>query len=441
MRYAAIALTWMAAAAAQQPAAPVAADLSLEQAIRIALAPDGAARAELAAEAVRLAEARRAQSRSALLPNLEAYTEYRDQTVNLEAFGINFSAIPIPGLRSNAISGPFPVFDARLTARQSLFDFSSIRRFQSARAAARASEAEREAARTQTADQVARAYAAALRAEAAVDTARANMGLAEAILKQARSVKEAGTGTGIEVTRAQVQLANNRQRLIVAENELTRARLSLLRAMGANLNLEPRLTDRMEYERVEPSPIREALDTARARRSELRAQRGREDAARLSHQAANAERLPSAGAFGNYGTIGRGIHDNRPTYTVGVSVRVPIFNGGATEARRAETASALRQERIRTHDLEEQIEFEVRTALDSLESADAQVAAAREGVDLAQNELAQAQRRYEAGVANSLEVTDAQTRLERARDNQIAALYSYNLARIALATATGAAIR
>ena len=63
--------------------------------------------------------------------------------------------------------------------------------------------------------------------------------------------------------------------------------------------------------------------------------------------------------------------------------------------------------------------------------------AAREGQDLSERELAQAKRRYQAGVANSLEVTDAQTRLDRARDNLINALYDYNVARIDLATATG----
>jgi outer membrane protein len=58
-------------------------------------------------------------------------------------------------------------------------------------------------------------------------------------------------------------------------------------------------------------------------------------------------------------------------------------------------------------------------------------------LELSANELTQAQRRYEAGVADSLEVTDAQTRLERARDNQTEALYSYNLARIDLEQAMG----
>jgi outer membrane protein len=56
---------------------------------------------------------------------------------------------------------------------------------------------------------------------------------------------------------------------------------------------------------------------------------------------------------------------------------------------------------------------------------------------LAESELAQARRRYGAGVTNGLEVTDAQTRLARARDNHVAALYSYNQARIDLGQAMG----
>jgi outer membrane protein TolC len=91
--------------------------------------------------------------------------------------------------------------------------------------------------------------------------------------------------------------------------------------------------------------------------------------------------------------------------------------------------------------LKEQIELDLRLALDALRSADDQVKVSREGLDLADAELTQARRRYDAGVAITVEVTDAQTRLERARDNQIAALYNYNLARIDLAQAMGAVKR
>jgi outer membrane protein TolC len=118
-------------------------------------------------------------------------------------------------------------------------------------------------------------------------------------------------------------------------------------------------------------------------------------------------------------------------------VKIPIFDGGRRDARRAESASLFRQEAIRTTDLGDQIELDVRVAIDSLHSADAQVKAAEEGLTLAENEVAQAERRYKAGVSNSVEVTDAQTRLARARDNRVNALYNYNLARIDLGTATG----
>ncbi len=93
---------------------------------------------------------------------------------------------------------------------------------------------------------------------------------------------------------------------------------------------------------------------------------------------------------------------------------------------------------IRSEDLRAQIELEIRLALNNLKSSADQVSTAREALVLAENEAAQAQRRFSAGVSAALEITDAQTRLERARENNIAALFGYNLSRIDLAAATGA---
>jgi outer membrane protein TolC len=122
---------------------------------------------------------------------------------------------------------------------------------------------------------------------------------------------------------------------------------------------------------------------------------------------------------------------------MGVSLKVPVFDGFRRQARREESFSQFKQEQIRTRDLGQQVELQVRMAAENFQSAKAEVDAARDGLILAENELAQARRRYEAGVSTSVEVTDAQTRLQRARDNQVAALYDYNVARLDLATATG----
>jgi outer membrane protein TolC len=262
--------------------------------------------------------------------------------------------------------------------------------------------------------------------------------LSEALLRLAQSQKDAGTGTGIEVTRAQVQLANDNQRLTVAENNRRRAILQLLRAMGLTLTTDVQLTDKLSYETVDTAAIEALLETARKGRSDLKAQEQHQQVAKLNYAAVEAERLPSISAFGDYGTIGTEIVGAHPTHTVGIQLKVPLFDGGRRASKRQESLTQVREEEIRTRDLGLQVELDVRLALDSLRSADSQVQTSRQGLTLAQSELEQAQRRYQAGVANSLEVTDAQTRLDRARDNQVAALYNYNLARMELAASTGA---
>lgn len=411
--------------------------LSLKQAVEIALAPEGSTRVKLAEEAIKQAEARVGQARAALLPDFEAYVQDQSETNNLKAFGFRFPNIPIAGFTIPTFVGPFDVFDARVSVNQSIFDFSSIRRYQASKAGVEAVKADNEGTRDQVTDQVARAYLAGLRAEASLETAKANVELSEALVKLAQSQKAAGTGTGIEITRAEVQLANDRQRLLVAENDVERAHLQLLKVIGLKLDNAVELTAKLEYVPVENIDAAQALATAQQHRSELKAQERREEIARLNFSATKLERVPTLGSFGNYGSLGSGINNSLPTRAYGVSLRVPIFDGGRRDARRVESASLYRQEKIRLADLHDQIELDIRTALEGLKSADAQVKAAEEGLMLAENELAQAQRRYKAGVTNSIEVTDAQTRLDRARDNRINALYNYNVARIDLGTAMG----
>jgi outer membrane protein len=419
--------------------------LSLKHAVELATSPEGSAKIQLSGEALKQAQTRAAQARAALLPDLEAAFSEQSRMVNLAAQGFNSSLfkIPIPGfsLSIPSVVGPFTVMDARLNGTQSVFDFSSIRRFQASKVGISAAKSDLDATGEQVAAQVARAYLAAIRADADVETAQANVTLSQAVLTQAENQKKAGTGTGIEITRARVQLANDRQHLLVTQNARRSAHLQLLRAMGLRLDTELELTDKLAYTPVDALTLEEAKAQALKGRPDLQAQRERESNARLSASATRLERLPSVAAFGDYGSTGTGLTNALPTRDYGLSVKVPLFDGGRRDARRAESASQYRAEQVRTGDLKEQIELDVRLALDGLQSAEDQVKVAKEGLDLADNELTQARRRYEAGVANSLEVTDAQTRLERARDNQTQALYNYNLARIDLAQAMGATRR
>jgi outer membrane protein len=435
--------------------------LSLQRAVELALSPEGNTYIQLSDENVKQAKSRSAEARSALLPDIEGQASQAALMRSLAALGLNLATsqtllgaeekltgpfAPVEKeLLDNIIKsiprvvGPFNAVDVRVRGTQSVLDFSNIRRYQASRAALRATQQDSHNTEELVSSTVAKAYLAALRSDADVEAYNANVSLAEANLKLAQNQKSAGTGTGIDVTRAKVQLSDQKQHLLLVQNQRTTALLNLLRAMGMNLTAELELTDKLTYVPMEPITVDAAMAEALKNRPDIKAQAEHETAARLNANSVKLERLPNLVAFADYGTIGNNgyIVSLLPTRDYGISLRVPIFDGGRLEARRAETASQFRQERVRSNDLREQIELEIRTSLDSLKSAKEQFEVAEEGLTLADSELTQARRRYAAGVANNLEVTDAQTRLERARDNRIDALYSYNIARIDLGRAMG----
>jgi outer membrane protein len=408
--------------------------LSLGRAVDIALSPEGSTKIALAQESIVRAQTQAAQSKADLLPSIDGSFQYRNQTVNLRTFGFGFN---LPGFTFPSVVGPFSVIDARGSAKWTVLDFANLRRYKTSKAGIDTSRADLEVTRTQVSDQVARAYLATLRADAAVEAAQANVDLSQALTDLAQSQKDAGTGTGIEVTRAKVQLTNDQGQLIFAQSERNRAGLQLLRAIGLEMSVPVQLTDKLSYTPIPGVSVETSLAKANEGRAELKAQRQREQVARLNQSAVDAERLPSVSAFGDYGTIGQPQLGLLPTHQVGVQLSVPVFDGGRRKARRQESSSQVRSEQIRTRDMEQQIELEVRLALNNLRSAETQVTTAREGLDLAQNEVDQARRRYQAGVGVPLEITDAQARLDRARNTNVLALYAHNLAKLDLAVATG----
>jgi outer membrane protein len=435
--------------------------LTLKRAVEIATSPEGNTYIQLSDENVKQAKSRSQEARSALLPDIEAQAGETVAMKSLAALGLDLATnqtllqaennltgqlAPVEKTLLNDIIkdiprvvGPFNSVDVRAKLTQSVFDFSSIRRYQASRAAIRAANGDRGNTDDSVSATVAKAYLAGLRADADVEAYQANVALAEAVLKQSENQKAAGTGTGIEVTRAKVQLSNEKQRLLAGQNERSKSYLQLLRVMGLNLATEMELTDKLSYEPTEAITVEQAEAEALKNRPDIKAEVDREAAARLSANAVKLERLPSLYAYADYGTTGTNgdIVSLLPTRDYGVVLRVPIFDGGRRDARRAEAASQFRQERVRANDLHEQIELDIRTALDSLHSAEAQFKVAEEGLTLSDSELTQARRRFEAGFASNLEVTDAQTRLDRARDNRIAALFGYNVARIDLGRAMG----
>ena len=410
--------------------------LSVKRAVELATSPEGNTNIQLADEQVKEAKARSAEARSALLPNVESYASQGNIIRSLAALGSNSVKLPF-NIRLPNVAGPYDVTDARFTAGENIFDFSAIRRWQAARKGVHATQSEREHATNEISALVAKAYVAALRGDAAVEAANADVVLAKALVAQAESQKASGTGTGMEITRQKTKLADQSQRLLVAENERTKSHLQLLRVIGLRLDTEVELTDKLVYTPEEAMTLEQAKAEAFKNREDYKAQQEHEESARLAASAVKYERLPTIQAYADYGTIGQTDVAIMPTRDYGATLKFPIFDGGRMDAQRAEEASRYRQEKIKGNDLRQQIELDVQTSLDNFHSATEQVRVAEDGLTLAESQLTQARRRNEAGVTNGLEVTDAQTQLEHARDNQIAAVFNYNIARVDMREAMG----
>lgn len=338
---------------------------------------------------------------------------------------------------SPTVIGPREFYEARAFLTQNVFSLSLIQRWRAAKAGVDVAGLDAEVTKRDTMATTGLVYLETLRGIAAVDARKADVALNKELLRLATERKSAGMATSLDVTRAKVQLENAKQQLLVAENERDRSKLNLIRAMGLSFDVRLVLTDEMKLLNIAEESLGEALLVAQEHRPELKAQKTRERLAALTLSSVASERLPSIQAFGDVGLIGNQIPDALTTDSVQVLMTVPIFDGGQREARISENRSLVRQEKIRTQDVQYQVALEVRDALITLSSARQQVAVAEEGLKLALIELELSRERFAVGVATNIEVTDAQTRVAQARDNLIEGLFTFNAARVSLARAKG----
>ena len=211
-------------------------ELSLEKAIEIATSTQGNASVQLARESVHFAHSRYAEVRSDLLPRVEGVVTEQNQTINLRALGVQFPPSPLFTVPTEV--GPYSIFDARPRLTLTVLNLGAIRRSQAARADIRVAEAESDSAHERVAGVVARLYAAALRANADVETAKMNVSLAEALRDVASHRESVGESTGLDTTRAELSVARNEQKSLAAQTAQIRAQLDLINALNIGWNTD-----------------------------------------------------------------------------------------------------------------------------------------------------------------------------------------------------------
>src|SRR3954470_22298360 len=414
--------------------------LSLGDAARLA------ARQSATAQSARFradeAQARVRERRSELLPNVSSYVQEAGRTFNTSTLGIDFPSQPgVPPLFDprGQVEGPVNTLDVRGRVQQNLFDFSAIGRIRQAQAQARSSNADADATAEQAANVATTAYVRAMRADADLRARQADTVLATELLRIAQSQLQAGTGVGLDVTRARAQLAATRAALIASRNARDHAHLDLLRSLALPIGTDIALTDSLSPSAMaetipdEPALVAQAIRN----RPDLIAEDQRIQAAKQGISAIKAERLPSLGLVADDGVIGKNGAKLLNTYTWGLQVTLPIFDGFRREARVQEQQAVVKEAEVRRRDLEQQAQIDVRGALLDIANAREQLDAATERLRLAEQEVTQARDRFNAGVAGNADVVNASLALTSSRTLVNDAETAYQLARVALARATG----
>ncbi|HWJ43839.1 MAG: TolC family protein [Gemmatimonadaceae bacterium] len=422
-------------AAAQQPVtADTTIRLTLGEAVRLAARQNAAV--ESARYRVQAAQARVTQRRADLLPDVTGVAAERRTTLNsAAAFPIE---LPVPGIDPRgSILGPLDVFDARARVTQSLFDPAARGRIQSARTSVAAAGADVGQTADVAATSAASAYLSVLRADAVYRARLQDSTLATELLQIARDQLSAGTGVALDVTRARAQLTSARSQLIAARNERDRTRIDLARSLSLPLvNLV--LVDSLSTLPLNVATTeREALDVAYRGRNDLQAITLQAEAARQQASAIRKEALPKVGLQADYGLSQRNGRSYLPTYDLGLMLSLPIFDGFRREGRVEEQTQIARELDNRARDLRTQVEADVRIAVLNLASSTEAVAAARERLSLAEQEVAQSRERFQAGVAGNADVITASLTLNSARTQLVDALTAYQASRVALARAEG----
>lgn len=229
------------------------------------------------------------------------------------------------------------------------------------------------------------------------------------------------------------------QRLTALENDLAKLKIYLGRLIGFPPAQEFTLADPLPYAPIAALTLDQAISRALATRADLKAADAQVQAADLVRRAASAERYPTVAVGGDYGVIGPSPTNSHGTFGAAANVRFPIFQGGRVRGDIEQAEAALEQRRAEYQDLRGRIDAEIRSAFLDLTSAANQVVVAQSNRGLAADTLTQARDRFAAGVADTLEVVQAEEAVAMAEQDYISSLYAHNLAKATLARAMGQA--
>lgn len=405
--------------------------LSLSDALRIALANNSIIRT--AQGRLDQASGKYAQSRAALLPQVEASAHQAYLTINLVGLGIFIPTVP------QGKTDPFGSMDARVSLSQDLLNIANREAWKSSRSKQESSLFLLQNAREVVVLDVVAAYLQALRAKASRDTLAEQTRLANELYQLTDDRVRQGVSSKLEANRALQQVNSLEQQRQEAEQNYIAARLSLANTLQARISADFEVEDNAAYGVEAPVDRDTAIQAALASRPDYRSAQASVRAAELQVQSVKATRFPTLSTGFSDGQGGSTPVHNQNTYRLAATLSFPIYTSGRIRGEVDEAQGALREAQASADQVRSQIETDVLTAISGVAWALKEVETSAANVKLSREEVDLARQRFTQGVADNTEVVNAQDRVSRADDARVRAMYTLGLARANLARAIGAA--
>jgi outer membrane protein len=259
--------------------------------------------------------------------------------------------------------------------------------------------------------------------------------LATANLARARAFYSVGRRPQLDVTKAEVDLANANVNLIRARNQLHITGVQLENAIGIHPAGGFAVSDTFEVSHLALG-LDSAMATALDQRPDLRSAQARVHAARSFVSAAWAQNLPILSASGTWTWSGFNLPLSS-RWNAGVTLSLPLFQGFAIsgQVNQAEADADAAQASLDL--LKEAVILDVQQSYWGVREAEERIAAATKLVEQAEQNLVLSEKQYAAGVGIALDVTDARLSLSNARITEIQALYDYNSSLLRLRRSVG----
>jgi outer membrane protein len=283
------------------------------------------------------------------------------------------------------------------------------------------------------------AYFNLLRAQTLVKVAEDTLGQADSHLRQAQGFFDAGVKPRYDVTSAEVEVNNAKVQIIQAYDAVTQARINL----NTRMTVAP-MTPTVVVDMPALEPLDKTLDqylaSAVSNRPDIQALEAQQKADELSVRGACAGFLPTITASGSYNwnKLEHISTFENSNYQLGLNV--PLFQGFATVAQVGQARAAALSAKYSVENAKLNVLNDVASAYLSVQDAKARTEALEVSVQKAQENLEIAQGRYEAGVGNIIDVTDAEVLLTTAKTDRAQAYYDYHLAYSKLLRSTGAGV-